>query len=196
MYYNLIMSGYVRKIDYSKGLIYKLCCKDPTIEDIYIGSTTNFRNRKYTHKSMCNNSYYLDYNNKVYKFIRENGGFENWDMILIQYYSCSRKKQLEAKEREYIETLKPTLNTNIPTRTKKEYNEDNKINRLEWVNNNNDKIKNNQKKYRDNNKDKIKEKRKIKIECIYCKNIVAKDTLKRHQQSLKCKKFQLQDNSD
>jgi len=190
------MSGYVRKIDYSKGLIYKLCCKDPTIEDIYIGSTTNFRNRKYTHKSMCNNSYYLDYNNKVYKFIRENGGFENWDMILIQYYSCSRKKQLEAKEREYIETLKPTLNTNIPTRTKKEYNEDNKINRLEWVNNNNDKIKNNQKKYRDNNKDKIKEKRKIKIECIYCKNIVAKDTLKRHQQSLKCKKFQLQDNSD
>tara|TARA_R110001592_G_C12875387_1_gene724171 strand:- start:43 stop:615 length:573 start_codon:yes stop_codon:yes gene_type:complete len=190
------MSGYVRKTDYSKGLIYKLCCKDPTIEDIYIGSTTNFRNRKSTHKSMCNNSYYSDYNNKVYKFIRENGGFENWDMILIQYYSCNGKRQLEAKEREYIEILKSTLNTNIPTRTKKEYNQDTKINRLEWVNNNNDKIKNNRKNYYENNKEKLKEKSKVKIECEYCKCIITKRQLKRHQQSLKCKKFQLQDYSD
>ncbi len=30
-----------KEIDYSKGLIYKLCCKDPTITDVYIGSTTS-----------------------------------------------------------------------------------------------------------------------------------------------------------
>ena len=40
--------------DYSKGLIYKIHHEDKE-ELIYIGSTTNFTNRKYTHKSSCNN---------------------------------------------------------------------------------------------------------------------------------------------
>jgi len=37
-------------IDYSKSIIYKICCNDINIIDIYIGSTTNFITRKAEHK--------------------------------------------------------------------------------------------------------------------------------------------------
>ena len=36
-------------INYSKSVIYKIVCKNPEIEDFYIGSTTNLTQRKYTH---------------------------------------------------------------------------------------------------------------------------------------------------
>ena len=117
-----------KKIDYSKSIIYKLCCKNPLITDIYIGSTTNFRNRKYNHKTSCNNNSQKNkkYNSNLYKFIRDNGGFENFDMIMIEEYSCENKKQLETRERYYIDLLKSKLNKNIPTRTLQEHYNDNK----------------------------------------------------------------------
>jgi predicted GIY-YIG superfamily endonuclease len=34
-------------------LIYKLVCSDPTITEIYVGSTTNFNERKRGHKKTC-----------------------------------------------------------------------------------------------------------------------------------------------
>jgi hypothetical protein len=33
-------------IDYSKSIIYKIVCKDLDVKDCYVGSTTNFTNRK------------------------------------------------------------------------------------------------------------------------------------------------------
>tara|TARA_R100000655_G_scaffold14351_1_gene31949 strand:- start:425 stop:943 length:519 start_codon:yes stop_codon:yes gene_type:complete len=167
----------VSKIDYSKGLIYKLCCKDPTIEDIYIGSTTNLIQRKKTHKSRTKNEINKCYNLTVYKFIREHGGFENWDIIVIQYYSCNSKKNLETKEREYIEKLKPTLNIRVPCRTQKEY------------------MKTYNSYYKNKNRLQINKNLREKIECEYCKTITNSGNLKRHQQSLKCKKFQLQEDN-
>ena len=38
--------------DYSKCCVYKLCCKDPEIEQFYIGSTTNATKRKCDHKKI------------------------------------------------------------------------------------------------------------------------------------------------
>ena len=132
--------------NYQNGLIYKLCCKDTDITDIYIGSTTSFRHRKSLHKFSCNNEKNNNYNRNVYKFIRENGGWKNWEMILIEYYKCDTKLELEKREREVIENLKPTLNKQIPTRSLKEYREDNK-----------EKIIEQNKQYRQDNKEKSKE---------------------------------------
>lgn len=42
-------------IDYSKSMFYKLVCKDLTISDLYVGFTTDFKTRKSSHKSNCNN---------------------------------------------------------------------------------------------------------------------------------------------
>jgi hypothetical protein len=58
-------------VNYSKGLIYKLCCNDPTVKDVYVGSTTNFSRRKAQHKFSCINENKKGYNFPVYKFIRE-----------------------------------------------------------------------------------------------------------------------------
>ena len=69
--------------NYQNAVIYKLCCKDINISEIYIGSTSNMRIRKSVHKNICNNTSSRNYNSYVYKFIRENGGFINWYMILL-----------------------------------------------------------------------------------------------------------------
>lgn len=111
---------------YENAVIYKLCCKDASITDEYIGSTCNKYKRKQNHKFNCNNENRRHYNLPVYQFIRANGNFENWDMIILEEYPCESKVQLEMKEREWIEERKPTLNKNIPTRTKQEWREENR----------------------------------------------------------------------
>ena len=158
--------------DYSKTVIYKLCCKDTNITDIYIGSTCNFTRRKSQHKHRCLNSNSNIYHFNVYEFIRENGNWENWDMIMLEEFSCENKRQKERKEREWIENLKPKLNTRKPTRTKKEYYQDNKTVYIqkakeyyqdnkekvkEYIEANREKIKLNHKEWYQANKEKAKE---------------------------------------
>ena len=101
-------------VNYGKSIIYKLCCKDTDITDIYVGSTTNFNRRKGHHKSSCNNETCKDYQLPKYQFIRNNGGFENWDMIMIEQFSCDTKLELHKKERECVDLLKPSLNRQPP----------------------------------------------------------------------------------
>ncbi len=124
------------------GFVYKLCCIDPEIKEIYVGSTKNLRVRKSDHKRSCNNENKKEYNFNVYQFIRANGGFTNWDIIQLEQVEFNTKYELHARERYYIETLKSSLNKQIPTRTKDEWNEDNK-----------EEIKEYQKEYRDENKE-------------------------------------------
>ena len=111
---------------YARSCIYKLCCNDPTITDIYIGSTTNMRLRKHGHKISCTTPGNKLYNFYVYRFIRDNGGWENWSMIMLELYECNTKQELLRRERYYVELLKATLNTNMPSRTRHEHYEDNK----------------------------------------------------------------------
>ena len=160
--------------DYSKSLIYKLCSKNPEITEIYIGSTTNKRNRKNCHRTDCNNSNAKGYNRYVYQFIRDNGGFENWDLVMIEDFQCNSKNELECRERYWIETLKPELNKQIPTRTKKEsfkiYYEEHKeeLNKKhkKWCEENKEELNKYYKKYYEKNKDKIKEYREKNKEVI------------------------------
>ena len=58
-----------------------------SITDVYVGQTTNFRTRKSRHKRNCCNSDYEKHHLKVYQYIRENGGWENFDMIEIEKYT-------------------------------------------------------------------------------------------------------------
>lgn len=109
---------------YENAVVYKLCCKDASITDEYFGSTCNKYKRKQNHKCSCNNENNDKYNFPVYQFIRANGGFNNWDMIILEEYPCESKVQLQMKEREWIERLRPILNRQIPTRTRQEYYEE------------------------------------------------------------------------
>ena len=97
-------------IDYSKTIIYKIVCKDLNVTDLYVGSTSNFIKRKYTHKFSCTSENNKKYNFKVYQIIRENGGWDNWDMIEIEKFSCINKREAEAEEDKVMRELKATMN--------------------------------------------------------------------------------------
>ena len=99
------------KIDYSNTIIYKIFCKDATVKDLYIGHTTNFMQRKSLHKSACENP---NSSNKLYKLIRENGGWHNWEMSEIIVLNLKNSTEARIKENEYYEKLKYDLNFIAP----------------------------------------------------------------------------------
>jgi len=99
-------------MDYQKTIIYQFKCNDDTITDIYVGHTTNYLKRRQGHKNDCNNPNGKRYNYKIYKTIRENGGWDNWKMLEICKYPCLDKREAEKKEEEVRMELKAKLNTN------------------------------------------------------------------------------------
>lgn len=146
---------------YENACIYKLCCNDKNITDVYVGSTTNFVKRKRLHKITCNNENSKNHNLKVYKFIRDNSGWDNWSMEIIEEVKVNNKNELQKLERKYMEELNCTLNCVIPTRTIKEWYEDNKEKRKEYFKvyrqNNKEKINEKDKRWYENNQEKVKE---------------------------------------
>ena len=173
----------LKPIDYSKTHFYKIICNDLNISDCYVGHTVDFRKRKNHHKTTCNNEKDTNHNLILYQFIRENGGWDNWEMINIETRSC--KDSLEAKriEREFVETMKATLNTIRPIATpeevkemKKNHYEENKETQLakqkqryednkeiilernkKWRDEHKEQQKDYHKQYRENNKEKVSE---------------------------------------
>jgi hypothetical protein len=100
---------------YQRGKIYKIT-SDLT-DKIYIGSTCNpLYKRLSQHKcstNKCNSSELIKLGDAI--------------ITLIEDFPCERKEQLTARERYYIELNKNiVVNKFIPTRTRKEYYEDNK----------------------------------------------------------------------
>lgn len=106
--------------DYSKGLVYRLVYNHLTY---YVGKTTNFTVRKNAHKSCCYNPNSCTYHLPIYKFIRENGTWEDWDMVLIEYFPCKTDLELGKRERHWFDEYKPSLlNINTPAQTDYECN--------------------------------------------------------------------------
>ena len=111
-----------KDIDYSKTIIYKITCNDETVNYTYVGHTTDFTKRKYHHKNTCKNENSISYNIKLYKTIREHGGWENWNMIEVACYNCKDSTEARIKEQEHYEILKANLNSILPYVKSKKYN--------------------------------------------------------------------------
>lgn len=194
-------------VKYGKSVIYKIYCKDESIIDCYVGSTIDLNQRKSHHKGACNNEKSKKYNLPVYRFIRDNGNWENWDFEILENYPCENKESLFKKERFWFEKLNATLNARYPERCQKEwreiYREKNKQKikekEKEWYQKNSEKKKEKNKKYREENKEKIREqdrekyqknkkeileKKKEKVECP-CGSVVNRSSLSRHERTQK-----------
>ena len=102
------------EIDYSNTIIYKISCKDVSCNELYVGYTTNFVQRKHAHKQYCNNDTSPHHNMKLYKVIRENGGWDNWNMEMIDCINCEDINEAKLKEYDYSISLQSTLNTVKP----------------------------------------------------------------------------------
>ena len=144
---------YYKMPDYDKTIIYKLINYDyPDL--VYVGSTTNFTNRKRHHKESCLNEISKKHNLKLYVNIREYGNWNNWNMIKNCDYPCKNRRQAEQEEDKHMMELKANLNMKRASRTQQEYRDDNK-----------EKIKEYMKEYYETKKSTISEKQKEKITC-------------------------------
>ena len=147
------------------GFIYKLVSKDIEVKECYVGSTGNTRMRKCKHKHDSNNVNRKQYNFRVYQYIRENGGFGNWDMIVLETVEYNEKYELKARERHHMETLGATLNSRVPNRNMAEWYVDNPDYKKLYRENNVEHIKQYYEVYYKNNKEAIKEHKKQKHDC-------------------------------
>ena len=109
-----ILHNATKKIDYSTTMFYKIVCKDLDIKDSYVGHTTDFKTRKNCHKRVCNNPNDRNHNLPIYNFIRDNRGWDNFDMILTEKQCLNDGLEATRRETELIENLKPSLNSIIP----------------------------------------------------------------------------------
>ena len=131
-------------IDHSNTIIYKLVKNDDYENaNIYIGSTTDFIRRKNNHKNNCNNEKKKEHNNKKYQYIRENGGWDEWNMIEVEKHNCNDSNEARAREEYWRCHFNAQLNTNRAYTTVeqkkqygieyyKEYYEKNKSKYLEY----------------------------------------------------------------
>ena len=185
--------------DYSKTIIYKIVCRNESVDYLYVGSSTNFKKRKNNHKNSCNNINSKAYNQKTYKLMREHGGWDNFIAIEIEKYPCNNNKEKKAREEEIRLELKANINSIRCHRSdeqKEEYNKEynkeyrdlNKVNlkeyRKEYRVLNREKLNERVKAYRYLNKEKLYEKAKLKFECS-CGSIFNVSDKARHLKSTK-----------
>jgi GIY-YIG catalytic domain len=104
-----------------KGIIYKITCNETG--EVYYGSTQQSLNvRMICHKASCKQWKEGKCGFTTSYQIIDRG---NYSYSLIETVECEDRKQLEARERFYIESNE-CINKNIAGRTVKEYHEDNK----------------------------------------------------------------------
>ena len=132
-------------VNYQDGKIYKLICNTTGL--VYIGSTCEpqLARRLAGHVGKYK-MYKNGKNHYVTSFKVLEGG--DYDIVLIKHVKCNSKEELHAEERKVIESMK-CVNKVHPTRTDKQYYEDN-LERIQEY----------KKNYRENNGDKIKEHKK------------------------------------
>jgi hypothetical protein len=121
--------------------IYKICCDDLP-DFVYVGSTKAFRQRKNQHKNCYNNGD----NFKLYNTIRENGGWDNWRMVILEDLGEVSLTQARIKEEEHRVKLNGNLNMRKCKGDKKEYDKE---------------YKKTNEKYKENQKEYVKEYRKL-----------------------------------
>ena len=168
---------------YKIGKIYKIVCNETG--EVYFGSTIMSlpdRIRKHRNSKKCSSKQIINRNNYYYE--------------LIEDYSCNNKYELETRERWYMENY-DCINNRIPTRTHKEYDNNNKEKVVGIISSSSNNINNNY----DNNqlvkeladtKEILHEQQKIMVELMQIlKRIASDDKHKKEIDILLEKNFKL-----
>lgn len=103
--------GDIKITNYNRSKIYKIYCEDEGVDEIYVGSSADLKHRIDSHKSACNDINSKKYNRKVYRYIRDNFGWDNFTVKTLERFSCENELALRQREQEWIDKLKPTLNS-------------------------------------------------------------------------------------
>ena len=142
--------------DYANTIIYMIACKDSDVNHIYVGHTIEFMHRYEQHRRACEDNK-VQY--KLYQIIRKYGGWDNWDMVIIEKYPCNNKEEACKQERFWIDQLNADLNTYCPYKSPEEVAKW----RTEYMQDYN-------KKYYELNKDNLIKQSKLYQQTEYAKN--------------------------
>ena len=88
--------------------IYKWAHKE--CNDFYIGHTNDFEKRKKEHIKSCNVPKDKNHHQRKYVMMRENGGIENWEMVVLEEFYAENREEAEKVEQKWILELQPSLN--------------------------------------------------------------------------------------
>jgi hypothetical protein len=97
---------------------YQIVCKDKNVDLKYNGHTRNFYLRQIQHKYSCKTSTNKDYNCKLYKLIREQGGFDNFKFIILEVHFVNNICEARIRERYWYDLLNSNMNKQVPNRNK------------------------------------------------------------------------------
>ncbi len=75
--------------------------------NFYIGSTSSFKKRVGVHRNDAEKKY-----TKLSEYIKENGGWERFDIYVMFQIEYQDKLELRILEQQYIDYYRPSLNTN------------------------------------------------------------------------------------
>ena len=140
---------------------YKIINVNCDVKLCYVGSTVNMKERRRSHKKNCNNPNMQSYNLKVYKTIREHGGWDEFKIIEIGYAEQLTLTEAHVIEEKYRVELNANLNKNKCFRTEHEEQEHRSAYRREYAQKNKDKISKQRKVYRQNNIEVLTEREKV-----------------------------------
>ena len=76
-------------------IIYQI--RHKTLPQCYIGTTSNYYNRVALHK--CHSKYK---ESLLYNTIRANGGFNEYEFVVLEEYSCGCRRDAESRENYWI----------------------------------------------------------------------------------------------
>ena len=157
-------------------IFYKIVCLDNSVDLCYVGSTADINKRRNVHKSDCNNENSKAYNSKIYKTIRENGGWTNFKMVQIGKRENLTLREAEQIEEDYRRELKANMNSQRCFLTEQQ--------KIEYSKNHYDKNVDYYKNYYVENKNKIIKKALEKVNCE-CGLLVCNGSLIRHKKTQK-----------
>lgn len=172
---------------YQRGKIYKLVSFET--DKCYVGSTCEsyLSNRLAGHRRGFRN-----YQNAKGHYITsfEILKYVDCDIILVESFACNTKEELLARERHWIESLN-CVNKVIPTRSKKEYQQTDKIKAYQKAYRKSDGRKAYQqihqeynKAYRKKNRESLAKEAKVKVPCE-CGSECRRGDKARHLKSIK-----------
>jgi hypothetical protein len=142
------------------GYIYKLYCD--SADEFYVGSCWDMIKRKYQHKHKC----VKEYDCKVYRYIKEKGGFDKCIFEILEVNEFENKNILVCREQHYISLLKPTLNSRNSYLTPEQRKQNESNIKIKWA----------------------KKQSEIKVSCP-CGSYTDKKSQGRHEKSKKHQKY-------
>ena len=102
--------------------LFKMVCKSKTMKDHYIGFTTWHLEFQLRHmRSDYTNENSPSYNSKLNNCIRDNGGWENWQMQLMSEGDWQNRKHAQQQQQALVKASPgATLNQEYYAKTKEE----------------------------------------------------------------------------